>query len=147
MIKETVDDFLDLVTIGASDAASRLPLLLDRLALAVGTATFIFDDKDWPDPELTKYDEWRSRAETTFPELGYYNAARPLSENIGKSDLVVGDAIDDIADIAGDLEIVSLRWSSSTADALWHLEFSFLNHWGEHLRNLQLYLHMKPLGQ
>ncbi|MFN7134579.1 MAG: DUF5063 domain-containing protein, partial [Myxococcales bacterium] len=56
--------------------------------------------------------------------------------------IMVGDAIDDIVDIANDLQQVVWRWeTTSEADALWHFRFSFTSHWGAHLRALQLYLH------
>jgi hypothetical protein len=53
---------------------------------------------------------------------------------------MVGDAIDDLADIAADLEEVV--WAD---DAHWHYKFLFEVHWGMHLRELALYLHANAL--
>ena len=58
--------------------------------------------------------------------------------------MVVGDALDDVADIAHDLKEVLGRWeSTSEADAIWYLRMGFETHWGKHLRSLQLYLHAR----
>jgi hypothetical protein len=47
-----------------------------------------------------------------------------------------------LADIVGDLEEVVWRYETLGADdAYWHLRFLFLIHWGQHLRELSLYLH------
>ena len=135
-------EYLDLVTHGGDDAVARLELLLDRLALAVAEAQDVFDEADHPDPVTASYEMWRERACATFPDFGHYNVARPVTTDIAAAELMVGDAIDDIADIAKDLEEVSLRWSQSRDDAIWHFKHMYLQHWGEHLRSLQLYLHM-----
>lgn len=60
----------------------------------------------------------------------------------GESEIGVGDAVDDLADIAMDLAGVAWRFEhTSAADALWHYEHLYRIHWGEHLRDLQRFLH------
>jgi hypothetical protein len=55
---------------------------------------------------------------------------------------MVGNAIDDLTDISGDLREVLWRYETLGADdALWHFHFLFLIHWGQHARELSLYLH------
>ncbi len=66
---------------------------------------------------------------------------------IGEAGLVVGDAIDDIADIAEALAAVVWCFGhTSEVDARWRLWDSFEHHWGEHLRRLQLYLYCLRRG-
>lgn len=137
-----IHEYLDLVTHGGGDVVARLELLLDRLALAVAEAPDVSDAAEHPEPDTAGYATWRARACATFPDFGYYNCVRPVTTEIAAADLVTGDAIDDIADIAEDLEEVCLRWARSRDDAIWYLKDMYLHHWGEHLRELQLYLHM-----
>ncbi len=74
-----------------------------------------------------------------FPELGYYPSASPSDPMSDKSSL--GDAIDDLTDIAGELqEAVWLHENVSPQEANWHFRFSYETHWGEHLRNVLTYL-------
>lgn len=43
------------------------------------------------------------------------------------------------------LDLKDVRWrlnNTSVDDALWHLNQSFQSRWGQHLRELQLYLHV-----
>jgi hypothetical protein len=130
------------LTTGEREAALRLAL--DRLALASHFAATPFDDEDHADPPGEGYDELRARIAPLFPELGLYNVARDLETNVGATEVLVGDAIDDIVDIARDLSDVARRWeTTSVADALWHFRFGFRSHWGQHLRSLQLYLHAR----
>jgi len=60
------------------------------------------------------------------------------------SECMTGDAIDDLADIYGDLIGVSWLWENSgEADAVWHFRFGYQTHWGRHLLDLRSYLHWK----
>ena len=80
--------------------------------------------------------------EARFPNLGPYNVAQYTTTQLGESGCIIGDAVEDLADIALDLLEVEWRWEhNSEDDAMWSLKNSFLHHWGEHLRCLQLYLH------
>ena len=88
------------------------------------------------------YNHWSSLAESLFPEFGLYHSVHPfIYQSAEEPKLTAGDAIDDIADIACELEEFIQRWDVSEEDAIWHLDFGFRNHWGTHLRELQLYLH------
>jgi len=56
--------------------------------------------------------------------------------------MVVGDAIDDLADICSELhEGVRLAESIGDVGAASHLRWTFRTHWGKHLRELQWLLH------
>jgi len=144
-IELLVRDYLALIREGLPTRArneSELSRLLDDLAARQHDVTVAFDDGDDPDPPDWPYAERRALAQERFPGYGYYNLVSPVAEKVGEAEVVVGDAIDDIADIAGDLAVVEWCWSHTTrADALWNFEFSYRTHWGQHLRALQLYLH------
>jgi tRNA A-37 threonylcarbamoyl transferase component Bud32 len=124
------------------DGLNPLSLALDRVALAMHSIEYRFDVRDHPYPPQRDYQELRALVQKRFPVLGAYNIAESTTTKLGDSSCIVGDAVDDVADIAGDLLDVEWRWKHTSAeDALWALKESFLHHWGEHLRCLQLYLH------
>ena len=148
-IKDSIEFFLKVVAGSGTDEApeAKLQLALDRLALAYHFANFRFDEKDYPESPVRTYQAMREVVSATFPNLGYYNVAADISEKIAESLTNVGDAIDDICDIAGELENVLWCWDNTTVDnALWHFRFGYESHWGKHLRDLQLYLYAKEHG-
>jgi len=124
------------------DREEALRVALDRLALASHFAAASLDATEYPEPPGVDYEALRERIKPLFPGLGYYNEALDVSERLGESKLGTGDAIDDLTDIAKDVQEVFLRWQvTSERDALWYFRFGFESHWGRHLRSLQLYLH------
>jgi hypothetical protein len=143
-IRAIVYDFLDLLEKGQGDEQANiraLELALDQLALAYHAANDVFENGH-PDPIAQDYNQLRQLATTRFPKFGLYNVASKLTEQITEAEMQVGDAMDDIADIARDLSEVVWCWEhNSEKDALWHFRFGYENHWGEHLRNLQKYLY------
>jgi hypothetical protein len=77
--------------------------------------------------------------------LGHYAIANP--SDIPPKEALVGDAIDDIADIVRDLQEVIWRAEhQSENDARWYFRNLFWIHWGRHLRELSLYLHDRQWG-
>jgi hypothetical protein len=126
----------------SEDRENALRASLDRLALAYHYTGTPFDDTKYPDPPGPDYRELRERIAPLFPGLSFYNEALHIADEVGESELSMGDAIDDITDIAKDLSHVLFCWeNTSEEDALWHFRFGFETHWGRHLRSLQLYLH------
>lgn len=119
----------------------RLRWLLDRLALAYHFAEAPFDGRHFPAPPRADDAALRPRIGQRFPGLGFYNDVLDVAGKPGESEQGIGDAVDDLADIARDLQEVVTRWETSEEDALWHFRFGFQSHWGRHLRSLQLYLH------
>lgn len=76
-----------------------------------------------------------------FPGLGLYGSADP-KEVPGAA--IICDAIDDIMDIANDLNKVLWRWERfGSDDAHWYFRFLYQIHWGKHLRDLARYLHTR----
>lgn len=88
-------------------------------------------DNDWK----TLYEQAGQR----FPGLGLYPTADPTEPESGA--LMMGDAIDDIADITADLQTVvwyADHHGAAYADAYFR-DFHF--HWGQHARELLVLLH------
>lgn len=145
-IRESIEFFFDVIEKEHSGAESetRLRIALDRLAVAVNSADYTFDENDYPDAPRREYEVIRTIVSPRFPDCGYYNVVLNMSEEIGNGQAGVGDAIDDICDIAADLEEVLWRWdNNSVDDALWYFSNFYAFHWGRHLRELQLYLYDK----
>ncbi|MBO2638288.1 DUF5063 domain-containing protein [Shewanella algae] len=143
-IEASIKEFVDFVLVESGEEGDLGLLLghLDKLPIIVSSAKFTFDEKEYGDAPNNDYKTIRSKVESRFPKIGYYNTVLEISENLESTKIAVGDAVDDLADILGDL--VDVLWyfeNTSEDDALWHLEQSYISHWGLHLRNLQLYLH------
>lgn len=121
------------------DAELRLVQALDRLVAAVHEVRFEFDDAEYPDAPEFAYQEARALVGSRFPEFGPYPV--PASMRPGTTELVLGDSIDDLADLIIELRDVEWRFEhTSEADALWHFENGFHMHWAAHIRWLQVYL-------
>lgn len=143
-IKETIDDFLLLVEKGCGSSQNneiKLKLLLDKLAMAQDFSSCKFDEKDYAEAPQKTYNDLRALVTAQFPTYGHYNVAEDVTKNVGSGRAIVGDAIDDIADITGDLLEAKWCWeNNSIEDGLWHFRNKFEMHWAQHLRELQLYL-------
>jgi hypothetical protein len=143
-IKSAIRDFLELVSgeqCSAVPTDRALERALDRLALAQHYVECGDDDTDYPDPPRTNQSVRRAAIESRFPMLGCYTVAAEPLEVPCDAGTSTADAIDDLVDIARELEEVAWRWdNTSEDDALWCFAFSYRAHWGKHLRELQLYL-------
>ena len=143
-VLEVIGEYLAVLRSGRDASEGALCRSLDRLVVAVQPVSACSHDASHPEPPGRTYEAWRKVIGASFPGLGYYYCVQPmepLAENVGKAEPTLGDAIDDLADIAGDLEEVQFRWRSCSEDALFHFAFLYWAHWGAHLRNLKLYLH------
>jgi hypothetical protein len=143
---EAVREYLDLL--GREPLQGRaLPVLaraLDRLALAYhDTESMVLDDTDTPDPPSQDYRQLRDQAVRCFPELGYYHTPSSLPLEIeSEATLTLGDGIDDVADITGELTQIVWRWENNgSAEAVWYFRLGYESHWGRHLHDLRGYLH------
>lgn len=126
----------------AGDRVAALAAALDRLAGAYHATpeTEASDEADRPNPPT--YEQLRDIAAAAFPDLGYYAVTRP--EPSGTDAIMAGDAIDDLADIALELEHVVWLWENARAgDAAWHYRFGYRTHWGRHLHDLRSHLHAR----
>jgi hypothetical protein len=141
-IYEAIQGYLKIMDgSGASeDRLDELALALDRLALAYHFAHCEFEDSDLDAPR-DDYAELRRRASALIADPSPYNMVLDVSVNIGETEIGVGDTIDDLADIASDMQKVLWLWDHASVEiALWEFRWGYENHWGEHLRYLQLYL-------
>lgn len=142
-IKATLEAFVARILdeSAASIDAAELARALDTVAYAVSQLDMVGDEfpyRDTPDGDETAL---RVAIARRFPSLGLYNMVADISENIGETACVIGDAIDDMVDITREIQSALWRFAhTSEADATWHLVFSYRMHWGHHLRHLQLYL-------
>lgn len=140
-----VQDYLalfDEIPASEMDDLEKLARILDRLAVCIycDAEGSPGEDKNPPD---TSYSDLRKAAERRFPTLGYYPYVDP-SEPHDTAELLVGDAHDDLADIARDLTQIVWRWKNvSPEDALWYFKLLYRSHWGNHLHDLRRYLHAR----
>lgn len=143
-IHNAVLEYIDLIENNRGTVEENLlalEVVLDKLALAHNFIDFQFDAADHREAPREDYKRLRQLAEARFPGFGYYNLPGSITENIAESTMVVGDALDDVADIAVDLHEIAWCWdNNSPEDALWHFQFGYESHWGEHLRSLRLYI-------
>ncbi|WP_299947156.1 DUF5063 domain-containing protein [uncultured Microbulbifer sp.] len=117
---------------------------LDRLVVATYLPEFEFDENEYPEPPDNEHLNIRETISERFPDLGFYCTVDCEPESIGDTNVVTGDAIDDLADIIGDL--MNVQWyleNTTLSNAMWHFEFSYRTHWGFHLRELQRFLHIR----
>ncbi len=149
-VKDAIAEFIALIeddTITADDRIQRLRRSLDRLALLQHDVSYTSDDCDYPDTPRKDYNALREVLSARFPELGYYNIPHPVTQQIAEAEIQVGDAIDDISDIAIELYDVVWRWNhTSVDDALWYFSNSYSTRWEGHLRDLQLCLQRLAAG-
>ncbi|MCG8336262.1 MAG: DUF5063 domain-containing protein [Proteobacteria bacterium] len=145
-IENTIKHFLEFAQNEESplEDLGELITILDSLAHLANSINFEFDETEYPEAPDTDFKLVREKVEKRFPNLGFYNTPVEVSDKISETELSVGDAIEDITDIVGDLlEVIWYFENTSRNDALWHFQVSFRSHWGRHLRELQLYLHDK----
>jgi len=80
-----------------------------------------------------------------FPAYGLYPVSDPATSPEDAA-VMLGDAIDDLADLTLDMrEIVWLADHATMDDAHWSFRLLYF-HWGRHARELALYLHARQLG-
>ena len=131
----------------SDDRSTRLRRSLDRLAFVQHGVDYTFDKRDYPDTPRRDYNALRGAVVARFPELGYYNIPNSVTQQITETRIDVADAIDDITDIAIELYDVLWRFEhTSVDDALWYFCDSYLMHWEQHLRDLQLSLQRITAG-
>jgi hypothetical protein len=145
-IHSAVLNFLKLLENGEREIPTEvesLELALDKLALASHFLGDIPDEeKEYPESPVRNYSRWRELSQKRFPSLGFYNIPSTISVSVGEAEVLTGDALDDLADIANELSDFVWRWqNNSENEALWYFRFSYDSHWKSHLRSLQIYLH------
>ncbi len=143
-IQYSIDEFLDFILNNPEIQPDLGELIrhLDLLSVCVHAVKFNFDENEYPDPPEHTYSETRLIIGQKFPNIGFYYSVDSDMSDGQPADVTVGDAVDDLADIVGDLKDVQWYFENTSIDnALWHFQTSFSSHWGLHLKELQLVLH------
>ena len=139
---EAIEAFLELVLHRVSPASADLARCLDDLAAITHRLPTGDGSGDFADPPGQDYKATYAAIAARFPALGLYAVADPLSLDDGRA--MIGDAIDDLADIAGDLQEVAWLWRNAGPEpAQWQFHLLYRAHWGQHLHALRLYLHAR----
>jgi hypothetical protein len=148
-LKNLVDEMLYLVEVGSGSSLadeSELAHVLDRLALAMRHGVAPAEPEEPPEIPARNFDVLRKVAASRFPGYGAYNRPKAMTEQIGRSELEVASAIDDIATIADHLHVTAWLWRKVTWETgLWYLHESYREHWGMAMRSLQLYLQVRDV--
>lgn len=146
-----ISGFLELVTGTPAHEDERLPKLaaaLDRLAWQYHAVPDLgLDDSDLNTPSLghEEYKRVYALACGSFPDFGYYQDVDP-DEGLDQ-ELMVADAIDDLADIVLDLRGVLWQLENvGEKNAFWEFRFGYQSHWGRHLLSLRQYIHLRAYG-
>lgn len=133
--------FLQLVWEGEPPKDEELVAALDRLLAAYHDTPSDQPSDGDRDAPRQDYDSLRSQLVERFPKYGFYptaDATAPLD-----APAMVGDAIDDLADLTLDMrDVVWLADHQAVADAHWYFRLHYF-HWGLHARELALYLHAR----
>ena len=96
------------------------------------------------EPPARDYKTRRKAIEPRFPLLGFHAATDPPNGSGEKA--MIGDAVDDIVDIANDLIEIVWRWYNlGPDDAHWHFRSGYERHWGRNLHELRTCLHARLL--
>ena len=131
--------FLLLLKQSKPSSDRELAQALDELAMAYHQTSEGDPADGDATPPREEYRDRYARLAKRFPDYGNYTVGDwidPLSK-----ESVIADAIDDLADIEGDLEDAVWRYENvGVDDANWHFRFNFEVHWGRHLRGLSRYL-------
>ncbi len=141
---EAIESFLMAALTTVPPSIERLAYALDQLALAYAETPDGEPSDD--DREASDHDHatTRARIEERFPDFGFYAVVDPLA--VLPEAPSVGDAVDDVSDIAGDLlEVLWRRDTLGLDEAGWCFRFGYETHWGRHLHDLRSYIHAKTV--
>jgi hypothetical protein len=141
---EAARQFLSVVWEGEPPTDEALLFALDRLVVAFHHTPDVGpSDTDLQAPragEPALYKEVAGR----FPAYGLYPVSDPIASI--EDATMMGDAIDDLADLTLDMrEVVWLADHIGMDDAHWSFRLYYF-HWGRHARELALYLHARQFG-
>jgi hypothetical protein len=141
---EAASDLLELISRDEGEACEviRLAFCMDKFIYALGflinSENIGYIESTDENPPETNYDQMRRIVGRNFPMLGlYWTALHSSIAKDAKGELACGDAIDDLTDIASELEQVSwFRNNFGRQEGLTALRFRYESH---------LYMHLLPL--
>lgn len=103
-----------------------------------------FDEMDYPEFEKAKLPNIIENVKSNFPDFGFYHEVINIHTVNEDAENVIGDAIDDLADIIFDL--LEVKWrkeNNSENDALWFFELIFRSHTQQHIISLLNFMKSK----
>jgi hypothetical protein len=122
-IRAILQGFVSYVTEPGEKDDAELLRFCDQIVCCVHEVHFVFDNRSHPEAPSVDYGEKRNTISELFPEYGYYCLSTGKIDGFGESDMV-GDAVDDLADLSRDFEEVLWRFEhTSSEDALWYFQF------------------------
>lgn len=116
--------------------------LLDGLRREVQALPSGVPDAD--DLPRETYRDLRARIAQAWPEPGFYDPATGRALSHCDLPAEIGDALDDLTDLALDLGTALALADTDEADALAWLRFSHDSHWGDHVQDVTP--HLRWLG-
>lgn len=138
--------FRDLVLTDPAPSVVEVSRHLDALLLAAQDEPEMQPSESDLEAPARDYNARYAELRERFPDLSLYAVADPLVVSPPEQ-AMVGDAIDDLTDIIGDLEEgLWLAEHVHQEDGVWCLRCSWEIHWGRHARELSLYLHALRFG-
>ena len=150
-VKIAVSHFLELVVNGRADERENIRALIVALDM-LAWMQHVVEVPEAFDPEESdtnasqeaperEYDKMRALVGQQFPSFGYYSTpANPVDQN-GEAEMITGDAVADLANIACELYEVAWRFQNTdTNDALTAFSEGYRQSWRSHLRTLQWYI-------
>jgi hypothetical protein len=135
---QAANRFLGLVWEGDTPSDEALLAALDGLVASY----HLTPEGDVSDPNVDaprqEHTSVLAEVAARFPNYGFYPVADPTKTM--DDALMMADAIDDLADLTRDMrEVVWLAEHLGIDDAHWTFRLMF-SHWGQHARELSLYL-------
>jgi len=142
-ILEAIDVLFRMVDDEPGDEEADRDALADALDRLVALGRHAPSPESDEDREAPRMDTapLRDTIATRFPMLGEYNTPENVTFAIGETQCLVGNAVDDLAELIGDLDEV--RWhfrNSEEGSAMWEFRFSYDNSWGRNAANLRWFL-------
>jgi hypothetical protein len=147
---EAVRAYLDLLQEDATsnDRLRALARVLDQLAMAYHQVADGVPAGEYPNVyRRGDYAAMRKLVARAFPDFGFYPSVSSGDDVRAEGVLTtvaVGDAVDDLTDIALEMQEVAWRWENTGVDdAAWHFQFGYGSHWGRHLHDVRNYVHAR----
>ncbi len=142
VVKDAITDFLTCLEQPFSSNEERLlhtQRALDRLSLAYFESGRFGDGPGDCEPPGHDYASTRDEVALLYPDLGYYPVAKG---DVDDSELVIGDAIDDLTDIYNEVrDVVWCLKNSTDEDAVRFYRFGYSHHWGRHICDVRSAIH------
>lgn len=137
-------NFLEVVWEGDAPSDAELTAALDRLLLVYSeTPEMDYEAGALDPPDIGWKKRW-DQAAKRFPDFGFYAVADTL--HLDTAGWSIGDAVDDVADITGEInDVVFYSEHEGAEQALKHF-CSMYSHWGKHARDLLQYLFAGQFG-